>query len=112
MMVLISRCVQALPTGVGSWTGETQAPAWEENAYGSFQLRGGKQAEGERSCVKMMAAEFLRASITLTIAVVRPAQERSEGNYGCGAAITFCFSTSFPLAAASQLLVKNKGSVS
>lgn len=60
----------------------------------------------------MMAAEFLRASITLTIAVVHPAQERSEGNYGCGVAITFCFSTSFPLAAASQLLMKNKGSVS
>lgn len=65
----------------------------------------------KRSCVKIMATELLRASITLTIAFVHPAQERSEKSYRCGVAITFCFSISSPLATASQLLVKNKGSV-
>lgn len=56
--------------------------------------------------------EFLRASIALTIAFIYPAQERSEENCGRGVAITFCFSTSSLLMAASQLLMKNKGSVS
>lgn len=38
----------------------------------------------KRSHVKMIAAEFLRASITLTIAFLRPAQERSEKNWMWG----------------------------
>lgn len=62
----------------------------------------------KRSRVQTMATELLRASITLVIAFVHLAQERSGENYGCGVDITSASLPLSPLMAASQLLMKNR----
>lgn len=93
-------------------TGEPQAPAWEENAYRFLSALERREAgsishacqpypgvlqyspEEEEILCGEVAAELLRAGFTPIMAYVHPAQEGSEENYGCGAAISFCFSTS------------------